>query len=110
MSRTINDAPLTTREARRRLDIGLHWRSLDADIHVGYRKGKRGGVWLVRWRNGQGYRQSSIGTADDAIDVRRQNIRHNSRRRLAECGPRLGVDVRRRACGVASADARWFVA
>ncbi|SIR29567.1 dihydroxy-acid dehydratase, partial [Bosea sp. TND4EK4] len=31
--------------------------------------------------------------------VRRQNIRHNSRRRLAECGPRLGVDVRRRACG-----------
>ncbi|WP_210188701.1 hypothetical protein, partial [Bosea sp. TND4EK4] len=32
-------------------------------------------------------------------NVRRQNIRHNSRRRLAECGPRLGVDVRRRACG-----------
>ncbi|WP_439540734.1 Ohr family peroxiredoxin, partial [Sphingomonas sp.] len=25
--------------------------------------------------------------------VRRQNIRHNSRRRLAECGPRQGVDV-----------------
>ncbi|PZU49423.1 MAG: hypothetical protein DI568_06135, partial [Sphingomonas sp.] len=32
--------------------------------------------------------------------VRRQNIWHNSRRKLAECGPRLGVDVRRRACGV----------
>ncbi|MFK4047713.1 CoA-binding protein, partial [Roseomonas mucosa] len=31
--------------------------------------------------------------------VRRQNIRHNSRRRLAECGPRQGVDVRRRTCG-----------
>ena len=42
--------------------------------------------------------------------VRRQNIRHNSRRRLAECGPRLGVDVRRRACGAASADARWSFA
>jgi hypothetical protein len=41
--------------------------------------------------------------------VRRQNIRHNSRRKLAECGPRLGFDVRRRACGVASADARWSV-
>ena len=39
--------------------------------------------------------------------VRRQNIRHNSRRRLAECGPRLGGDVRRRACGAASADIRW---
>ncbi|EPR14786.1 hypothetical protein RLDS_01765 [Sphingobium lactosutens DS20] len=42
--------------------------------------------------------------------VRRQNIRHNSRRRLAECGPRLGVDIRRRACGAASADVRWSVA
>jgi len=36
--------------------------------------------------------------------VRRQNIWHNSRRRFAECGPRLRFDVRRRACGVASAD------
>ena len=38
--------------------------------------------------------------------VRRQNIWHNSRRRIAECGPRLRFDVRRRACGVASADVR----
>ena len=42
--------------------------------------------------------------------VRRQNIRHRSRRKLAECGPRLGVDIMRRACGVASADARWSAA
>ena len=42
--------------------------------------------------------------------VRRQIIRHNSRRRLAECGPRQGVDVRRRTCGAASADVRWSVA
>lgn len=41
--------------------------------------------------------------------VRRQNIWRISRRRLAESGLRLGVDVRRRACGVASADIRWFV-
>ena len=45
-----------------------------------------------------------------AAAVRRQNIRHNSRRRLAECGPRQGVDVRRRTCGAASADVRWSVA
>src|SRR3989344_376346 len=44
------------------------------------------------------------------LRVRRQNIRHNSRRRLAECGPRQGVDVRRRTCGAASADVRWSVA
>ena len=41
--------------------------------------------------------------------VRRQNIRHRSGRRLAECGPRLGLDVRRPACGAASADIRWSV-
>ena len=39
--------------------------------------------------------------------VRRQNIWRNSRGRFSECGPRLGADVRRRACGVAIADARW---
>ncbi|ABQ71690.1 transposase IS66 (plasmid) [Rhizorhabdus wittichii RW1] len=53
----------------------------------------------------------SVSTLTDQIGaVRRQNIRHNSRRRLAECGPRLGVDVSRRACGVASADVRRSVA
>jgi hypothetical protein len=44
---------------------------------------------------------------DDAIwSVRRQNIWRNSGRKLAECGPRLGVDIKRRACGAASADVR----
>ncbi|MCP5138227.1 MAG: CoA transferase, partial [Gammaproteobacteria bacterium] len=41
--------------------------------------------------------------------VRRQNIWRNLRRKLAECGARLGVDVMRPACGVASADVRWSV-
>ena len=45
-----------------------------------------------------------------SLIVRRQNIRHRSRRKLAECGPRLGLGFRRRACGVASADARWSFA
>ncbi|TPE63100.1 hypothetical protein FJQ54_04440 [Sandaracinobacter neustonicus] len=44
------------------------------------------------------------------VIVSRQNIWRNSRRKLAECGPRLGVDVTRRACGAASADVRWSVA
>jgi hypothetical protein len=39
--------------------------------------------------------------------VRRQNIWHKSRRRLAECGRRLGLCFRRLICGVASADIRW---
>lgn len=44
-----------------------------------------------------------------SLPVRRQNIWLRSRRRIAECGPRLVVDVRRQACGVASADIRWSV-
>ena len=43
------------------------------------------------------------------IAVRRQNIWRNSRRKLAEFGARLGVDVMRHACGEASADVRWSV-
>ena len=51
-----------------------------------------------------------LAQAPVATTVRRQNIWHNTGRKLAECGLRLGVDVTRRGCGVASADARWSVA
>src|SRR5687767_1146175 len=42
-------------------------RGIDPDVHLGYRKGRRGGVWFVRWRNGQGYRQCPLGVADDEL-------------------------------------------
>ena len=67
MARTLKEAPLTTRNARAGLPSGLHWRGLDPEVHLGYRKGKRGGVWLVRWRHGPGYRQAPLGTADDSL-------------------------------------------
>lgn len=67
MSKSLADAPVTTAAARRRLDPGLHWRSLDPDTHVGYRKGARAGRWLVRWRSGTGYRQATLATADDVL-------------------------------------------
>ena len=43
-------------------------------------------------------------------DVRRRNIWHRWDRGLAESGLRLGLDVRRRACGEASGDVRWSFA
>lgn len=67
MARTLKEAPLTTRSARAKLPVGLHWRGIDPETHLGYRKGTRGGVWLVRWRNGTGYRQDRLGTADDEL-------------------------------------------
>ncbi len=69
MARSLGEAPITTRNARDRLPTGLHWRAIDAEVHLGYRKGKRGGVWLVRWRAGKGYRQAAVGTADDTLKV-----------------------------------------
>ena len=42
--------------------------------------------------------------------VRRQDIWRRWGRKLAESGPRLWVDVRRRACGAASVDIRGSVA
>jgi integrase len=68
MSKTLIEAPITTRRGRSALAGGVHWRGIDPDIHLGYRKGKRGGRWLVRWYAGeQQYRQETIGTADDVL-------------------------------------------
>lgn len=67
MAKSLQEAPLSTRNARSNLSLGVHWRGIDPEVHLGYRKGKRGGVWLVRWRSGTGYRQESLGTADDEL-------------------------------------------
>ena len=71
MSKTLTEAQVTTANARSRLGLGVHWRRLDAEAHLGYRKGKRGGVWLVRWRNhheGGNYKQAQVGVANDIND------------------------------------------
>lgn len=67
MAKTLKEAAMTTRNARSKLAAGVHWRGIDPEVHLGYRRAKRGGTWLVRWRNGPGYRQETLGTADDEI-------------------------------------------
>lgn len=70
MAKTLNEAALTTRNARSKLPEGVHWRGVDADVHLGYRKGRRAGRWLVRWYGGSGkYRQEALGSADDVMDA-----------------------------------------
>lgn len=69
MAKTLTEALISTRKARAELQAGVHWRALDPDIHLGYRKGKRGGRWLVRWYTGhRHYRQETLGTADDFVE------------------------------------------
>ena len=68
MTKTLNEATVSTRNARSRLKPGVHWRSIDPDVHLGYRKGVRAGRWLVRWYKGSGgYGQATLATADDAM-------------------------------------------
>jgi hypothetical protein len=40
MSKTLTEAQVTTAKARSRLELGVHWRRLDAEAHLGYRKGR----------------------------------------------------------------------
>jgi integrase len=71
MARTVRDSILDTRTARSRLKISgkPYYRAIDTGLHLGYRKGRTGGRWVVRWYVGdQSYKVETIGAADDVID------------------------------------------
>jgi integrase len=72
MARTIHNARLESRAARRRLDVQVrpYWQELEAGAHLGYvRKDGLPGVWAARFYVGdQKYEQEKIGTADDFAD------------------------------------------
>ena len=68
MAKTLVEAQLTTKNARNKLPQGLHLRSIDPATHLAYRKGVRGGNWVVRRYLGAGkYEQDTLGAADDAL-------------------------------------------
>jgi integrase len=73
MGRTVQDANLSTRSARQSLAVQTkpYWRSIHEGLHVGYRKGKRGGKWITRWYNPRQktYREETLATADDTTDA-----------------------------------------
>jgi len=72
MARTVHDANLGTREARRRLPIQAkpHWREISQGRHVGYRRRGKSGTWIARLYLGTGrYAEGRLGTADDTHDA-----------------------------------------
>ncbi len=72
MARTVRDASLETRAARARLKPAAkpYYRAIDEGLHLGYRKGKTAGKWVVRWYRGdQAYETETIGAADDTLDA-----------------------------------------
>src|SRR5262249_49384744 len=47
-----------------------YWRAIDRGLHLGYRKGKTSGVWVVRrYLGGQNYKLETIAQADDNVDA-----------------------------------------
>ena len=72
MGRQVNEAKITTRNARSRLPArkAPHWRAIDRGAHIGYRKGANGGTWVARHkRYGGGYATKALGAADDALEA-----------------------------------------
>jgi integrase len=72
VSRTVKDARLESRTARDKLAVSgqPYYRAIDHGVHLGYRKGKAAGRWVMRWYKGDGtYGVETIGTADDAAEA-----------------------------------------
>lgn len=78
MGRSVKDARLDSREARLKLKDRQarepYWRLLHQGLHLGYRKGNNGGVWLIRARNGKNYIKKVIGRADDIQESNGEDI------------------------------------
>ena len=71
MARTVRNPHLDSRAARLRLKAGpKHWgKSGELGLHVGYRRGPRGGTWYARRMSEGGYLLTTLGAADDVTDA-----------------------------------------
>jgi integrase len=68
MAKKVREKALDTRAAREKLKISgkPYYRSIDPELHLGYRKGKSARRWVARIYLGSGqYRVENIGYADD---------------------------------------------
>lgn len=71
MARIPREHRLETREARARLKARgePYWRQIVPGTFLGLRKGKKAATWIARQRQGEGYVEQRIGTADDLADA-----------------------------------------
>ena len=77
MARRVRDRAIETRDARRKLKASgkPYWRAIGKALHVGYRKGKTAGVWVIRrYLGDQTYSLQTIAEADDVLDADGENI------------------------------------
>lgn len=71
MARLTRDARLESRDGRARLKArhAPYWRTIHRGLAIGYRKGTRGGMWMVRRWDGQAHIKQVLGVADDRADA-----------------------------------------
>jgi integrase len=76
MARRIRDRYLDTRESRRSLlPRGKpYYRAIGARLHLGYRKGKGAGRWVLRSYSDGSYQVATIADADDVLDANGHNV------------------------------------
>ena len=68
MSKTVRERKFDSPAARAKLKYSgkPYWRSIDPGLHLGYRKGLAGGVWVLRrYLGNEKYKVETIGPADD---------------------------------------------
>jgi len=105
VARTVRDQNLETRSARGRLRSSPkpYYRTIDPGLHLGYRKGKNGGRWVVRWYVGdQEYKTETIANADDIADAdgvailnfaQAQGVAREMRARAARIAAGMPIEV-----------------
>ena len=94
MGRSVKDSKLDTREARRKL-LARHepyWRLIHEGMHLGYRKGPRGGAWTARQFFKGKYHKKALGTADDVSNADGADIL--SYRQAQEAAQSWGASLR----------------
>ena len=72
MARHVRDASLESRTARAKLKPSgkPYYRAIGQGLHLGYRKGKTEGKWVLRrYVGNQNYAVETIAVADDLVDA-----------------------------------------
>jgi integrase len=111
MARTVRDAKLESRTARGALKPAgkPYYRAIDEGLHLGYRKGARGGKWVMRrYMGDQTYSVEMIGTADDTLDADGHEVMTFAQAQ-AEARKRF-IQERRRAAGLPTEQGPYTVA
>ena len=99
MAKSVRDSRLDSRTARVKLKSSgkPYFRSLEPNLHLGYRKGKHGGKWVMRrYLGDEKYAVETIGSADDFADADNAEVLtfHQAQARARERAQALAEEAR----------------